>query len=62
MATGVAVALVAAVRAVLGRLAGEPGMQPGGSFDTWPAVPPAPRPGAADGVGVGDGSDLPDGG
>jgi len=35
---------VAAGRAVLGRLAGEPGV-PGpqrGSFDTWPVVPPAP--------------------
>ena len=37
-------AVAAAGRAVLGRLAGEPGVPtpPRGSFDTWPAVPPAP--------------------
>jgi hypothetical protein len=35
---------VAAGRALLGKLAGEPGVPSSqrGSFDTWPAVPPAP--------------------
>jgi hypothetical protein len=42
--TAVAAVAVAAGRAVLGRLAGKPGVpsSPRGSFDTWPAVPPAP--------------------
>ena len=53
----VAAAVVAVGRAVLGRLAGKPG-EPGssrGSFDTWPAVPPAP------GRQVPNGSSVPAG-
>ena len=40
----VAAAIAVTVRAVLGKVAGEPGVPSPrhGSFDTWPTVPPAP--------------------
>jgi hypothetical protein len=55
--TAVAAVVVAAGRAVLGRLNGKPGVpsSPRGSFDTWPAVPPAP------GRQVPNGSQVPAG-
>jgi hypothetical protein len=54
----VAAAVVAAGRALLGRLArdqGEP-RSPRGSFDTWPAVPSAPGRREPNGSGVPAGS------
>jgi hypothetical protein len=43
--------IAAAARALVGRLSGEPGGAGGrgGSFDTWPVVPPAPGRLAGDG-------------
>ena len=40
-----AAAIAVVVRAVLGKVAGEPGAPSPrrGSFDTWPTVPPAPN-------------------
>ena len=54
MVTGivaVAAGAVAAVRAALGRLSGEPGVasRQRGSFDSWPVVPPAPSHSGGDG-------------
>ncbi|HEY5023874.1 MAG TPA: hypothetical protein VII76_02765 [Acidimicrobiales bacterium] len=41
---GAAAAVAVVGRAVLGKVAGEPGTPPPqrGSFDNWPTVPPAP--------------------
>jgi len=54
----VATALGVMVRAVLGKVAGEPGVPTPrrGSFDTWPAVPPAPGRPAPNGSHVPTGS------
>ena len=59
---GAVVGALAAARAALGHLAGEPGASSGrGSFDTWPTVTPAPgrrvEEAGAPGPGAGDGPD-----
>jgi len=58
LTTLVAAVVVAVARAVLGRVAGEPGVPAPsrGSFDTWPAVPTAANRPAPNGSHVPAGS------